>query len=127
ATALRVNGDDFPTPDGTCVRDYVHVFDLCQAHLLALAWLLQDQGEAFQAFNLGCDRGASVKEVVRTCAEVTGIDIRYSVVGRRAGDPASLVADSAKARATLGWKPRYGKLSDIVRTAWDWFAARAAQ
>lgn len=123
-TGLVVNGEDFPTPDGTCVRDYVHVSDLCDAHMLALDRLMKGSGGGFDAFNLGNEKGHSVKEVIQTCREVTGMEIRYKVGPRRPGDPAALVADSRKARKTLGWTPRYEKLSDIVGTAWNWFSAR---
>jgi UDP-glucose 4-epimerase len=124
-TRLRVNGEDFDTPDGTCVRDYVHVSDLCAAHLLALRRLMDGETEEFEAFNLGNERGISVKEVIAVCREVTGIDIRYAVGDRRAGDPPALVADSRRAREVLGWAPRYEKLADIVRTAWSWFSMKA--
>jgi UDP-glucose-4-epimerase GalE len=124
-TALRLHGEDFDTADGTCVRDYVHVADLCDAHLLALGRLLEGRGDAFEAFNLGNGRGFSVKEVIRTCREVAGIDIRYAVGGRRPGDPPALISDSRKAREVLGWAPRHAKLAGIVRTAWDWFSAKA--
>lgn len=124
-TGLRVNGTDYDTPDGTCLRDYVHVSDLCEAHLLALQRLMDGRAAAFEAFNLGNQRGISVKEVITVCRDVTGIDIRYVVGGRRPGDPPALVADSRRAREVLGWTPRHEHLTDIVRTAWNWFAARA--
>jgi UDP-glucose-4-epimerase GalE len=124
-TGLRMNGEDFDTPDGSCVRDYVHVSDLCDAHLLALQRLMDGRAVPFDAFNLGNERGISVKEVVAVCREVTGIDIRYVVGDRRPGDPPALVADSRSAREVLGWAPRHEKLTDIVRTAWNWFATKA--
>jgi len=124
-TELRVNGEDYDTPDGTCIRDYVHVSDLCDAHLLALKRLSDGRAEAFEAFNLGNQRGISVKEVIAVCREVTGIDIRYIASSRRPGDPPALVADSRRAREILGWAPRHENLTDIVRTAWNWFAAKA--
>ena len=124
-TGLRVNGDDYPTADGTCVRDYVHVSDLCAAHLLALDRLDAGKVTGFEAFNLGNQRGHSVKEVIEACRRVTGLDIRYTVGARRPGDPPALVADSRRAREALGWAPRYEALDDIVRTAWDWTRAQA--
>ena len=124
-TGLRVNGEDFDTPDGTCVRDYVHVSDLCAAHLLALQRLIGGKTEEFEAFNLGNERGISVKEVITVCRDVTGIDIRYSVGARRNGDPPALVANSRRAREVLDWAPRYENLTDIVRTAWSWFSMKA--
>jgi UDP-glucose 4-epimerase len=124
-TRLRVNGADFSTTDGTCIRDYVHVSDLCEAHLLALRRLLQDGASGFEAFNLGSERGASVKEVIDACRRVTGMDIRYEVGARRAGDPPALVADSRRARAELGWTPRLERLDDVIATAWNWFSKQA--
>ena len=124
-TGLRVNGEDFDTPDGSCVRDYVHVSDLCDAHLLALERLAGRRPEAFEAFNLGSERGTSVKEVIAVCRTVTGVDIRYHMGQRRPGDPPALVADSRRAREVLGWKPRHEQLTEIVRTAWNWFLAQA--
>lgn len=119
-TQLQVFGDDFDTPDGTCIRDYVHVTDLCAAHLLAVDRLQGGNG-GFEAFNLGTGTGYSVKEVIETCRRVTGQDIRYRIVGRRAGDPARLVASAAHARGELGWRPRFDALEPIVETAWRWF------
>jgi UDP-glucose 4-epimerase len=114
---IEVFGTDYPTPDGTCVRDYVHVEDLAEAHALAV-----EQGEpgTFRAFNLGTGRGYSVREVVRMVEGVTGLPVPVKEGPRRAGDPAELVASSAKAMTALGWKPRYTDLEGIVRTAWAW-------
>lgn len=117
-SGLTVFGEDFDTPDGTCVRDYVHVNDLCDAHLIALHRLGGAQAAPFEAFNLGTGRGHSVREVIAACREVTGVDIRHRVGGRRAGDPASLVANAAKAARELSWQPRIPAIVDIVRTAW---------
>ena len=125
-TRLQVFGDDFDTPDGTCVRDYVHIADLCAAHLLALQRLMRGTdagaGAGFEAFNLGTGNGCSVKDVIETCRRVTGQDIQYRVAGRRAGDPARLVASAGRAHAGLGWTPQFNALSDIVETAWRWFS-----
>ena len=116
--ALRVFGADYPTPDGTCVRDYVHVADLSDAHVLALEALPAVQG----AFNLGTGRGESVRRVLDTVAGVTGLELRREPAGRRAGDPPALVASGRRAAARLGWRPRYG-LEDAVRDAWTWMQA----
>jgi UDP-glucose 4-epimerase len=113
---LTVNGQDYPTPDGTCVRDYIHVNDLAQAHVLALEAL--DQGS--RAYNLGNGQGYSILEVIETAREVTGRPIPFTFGPRRPGDPAVLVADSSRIRAELGWSPRFPALRDIVGTAWAW-------
>ncbi|WP_318241092.1 UDP-glucose 4-epimerase GalE [Stenotrophomonas lacuserhaii] len=114
--ALKVFGDDYPTPDGTCVRDYVHVQDLAQAHALALGFMEANDGA--HAFNLGNGRGFSVREVIATAAEVSGKPVPFEVAPRRDGDPASLVASSEKARAQLGWVPRWTELGPIIESAW---------
>ena len=115
---LRLFGDDYPTPDGTCVRDYVHVADLADAHVLALEALPTVQG----AFNLGTGRGDSVKHVLDTVARITGLEVRRQVTARRPGDPPSLVADGRRAAASLGWRPRR-TLEDAIRDAWLWMQA----
>jgi UDP-glucose 4-epimerase len=120
--SLTVFGRDYDTPDGTCIRDYVHVCDLCEAHLLALVYL-QD-GKASNAFNLGNGDGFSVQEVINTVSLVTGKKVPVIDGLRRAGDPARLVADASKANKTLGWKPRYGELDVIVSHAWAWETKR---
>ncbi|MCX6372755.1 MAG: UDP-glucose 4-epimerase GalE [Actinobacteria bacterium] len=117
-TALRVFGDDYPTPDGTCVRDYVHVADLSDAHVLALEALPTVQG----AFNLGTGRGDSVRRVLDTVSRITGLELRREVVSRRAGDPPALVATGRRAASQLGWRPRRS-LDDAVRDAWSWMQA----
>jgi UDP-glucose-4-epimerase GalE len=118
---VTVFGDDYPTPDGTCIRDYIHVNDLAQAHILALEHLAA--GGVSAAFNVGTGTGHSVREVIRVVEEVTGRSVPYVIGPRREGDPPSLVASSDKLRATLGWAPRYSDLATIVRHAWD-FASR---
>ena len=114
---FKMFGDDYNTKDGTCVRDYVNVEDLAQAHLLALKYL--DNGGETNYFNLGTKDGNSVKEVFEACEKVTGKDIPVEVAPRRAGDPASLVADNTKARQTLGWKPTK-TLDDSIKSAYAW-------
>lgn len=117
---IQVFGDDYPTPDGTCVRDYVHVVDLAQAHILVLDAL--DRRSV--TYNLGNGRGHSVQEVVECARRVTGHAIPARVAPRRAGDPAQLVASSQRIRDELGWRPRYAELQTIVETAWRWHRAR---
>ncbi len=119
--AVGVFGDDYPTRDGTCVRDYIHVTDLAQAHILALDYLLQ--GGENNVFNLGNGVGFTVNEVIECARRVTGHPIPAVVSPRRAGDPAQLVASSEKARTVLGWKPRYDNLETIISTAWAWHKA----
>jgi len=115
---ISVYGTDYETGDGTCVRDYIHVWDLCEAHLLALKRLLAGGGTS--AFNLGNGAGYSVREVIEVAKRVTGIDIKVEEAARRAGDPAVLVADAALAGRELGWEQRYADLEQIVRHAWNW-------
>ena len=115
---IAVFGTDYPTRDGTCIRDYIHVWDLCQAHLLALQHLLAD-GESL-ALNLGNGLGFSVQEVIDGAGRVTGRKIPVRQEARRAGDPAILVADSAQARERLGWQPEYADLDTILAHAWAW-------
>lgn len=115
---ITVYGDDYDTPDGTCIRDYIHVEDLCSAHLLALRQLLSGAGSA--RYNLGNGNGFSVNEVIEAARRVTGRDIPIRKGERRAGDPPRLVADASHARARLGWNPRYADLDTIIRHAWQW-------
>ena len=119
--AVSVFGDDYPTKDGTCIRDYIHVTDLAQAHILALDYLLQ--GGENNVFNLGNGVGFTVNEVIECARRVTGHPIPAVVSPRRAGDPAQLVASSEKARTVLGWKPQYDNLETIISTAWAWHKA----
>lgn len=115
---IKVFGTDYPTADGTCIRDYVHVTDLADAHVLALKYLME--GGVSECFNLGNGKGFSVKEVVSMAKKVTGIDFKVTEVERRAGDPLELVADAAKAREILKWQPKYNDLETIVSSAWKW-------
>ncbi|KAF5064762.1 UDP-glucose 4-epimerase [anaerobic digester metagenome] len=115
---ISIFGDDYPTPDGTCIRDYIHVCDLAQAHILALDYLLS--GGENNVFNLGNGVGFSVKEVIEEARKVTGHAIPTEVLPRRAGDPAQLIASSEKAKTLLGWKPEFEDLHTIIQTAWDW-------
>jgi UDP-glucose 4-epimerase len=123
--SIRIYGDDYPTPDGTCVRDYIHVSDLADAHLLALAALVADGGPNDPLiYNLGNGQGFSVRDVLESARRVTGHPIPAEIHPRRPGDPAVLVASSAKAMRELGWKPRYTELDEILRTAWIWHQKR---
>jgi UDP-glucose 4-epimerase len=115
---VTVFGDDYPTHDGTCVRDYIHVSDLADAHALALDYLRNDGLST--AINLGNGAGYSVLEVIHAAREITRQDIPMEVEGRRAGDPSHLVADSSKARSVLGWHPQHADLSTIISSAWEW-------
>lgn len=115
--SITILGDDYPTPDGTCIRDYVHVEDLANAHLLALERLQPGQG---LKLNLGTGRGYSVRQVIDACRKITGHPIPAVIGPRRPGDPPELVADSTLARSTLGWQPKYGDIESIVATAWKW-------
>lgn len=116
---MFVNGSDYPTPDGTCVRDYVHVLDLADAHLLAVEALLEG-AESGKAYNVGLGHGFSVRQVLDAADKVVGQPIPREEGPRRAGDPASLVADPSRIRSELGFTPRYTNLEQIVQTAWDW-------
>jgi UDP-glucose 4-epimerase len=114
---LKIFGDDYPTPDGTCLRDYIHVMDLCSAHLKALGYLTRGGKSDF--FNLGNGRGYSVKEIVRAAERLVGKPVPHTIVPRRPGDPSRIVASPAKAARVLGWKPGYD-LRSIIETAWRW-------
>ena len=114
-------GNDYPTKDGTCIRDYIHVTDLAQAHILALDYLIA--GGENNVFNLGNGVGFTVKEVVDVARQVTGHPIPAQIAPRRAGDPAQLIASSEKAVKVLGWKPQFNDLSTIVASAWAWHKA----
>jgi UDP-glucose 4-epimerase len=123
--SIRIYGDDYSTPDGTCIRDYIHVSDLADAHLLALKALETDAAAKTRLiYNLGNGHGFSVREVIESARRVTGHSIPAELHPRRPGDPAVLVASSDKAIKELGWKPHYTQLDDIVRTAWIWHQKR---
>ncbi len=115
---LEIYGTDYPTRDGTCIRDYIHVNDLGEAHILALEYLFNEKKS--DVFNLGYGYGYTVKEVVKVAKEVTKIDFKVVETGRRPGDPAELVADSSKLKKILGWEPKYNNLETIIKTAWEW-------
>ncbi|MCD7100381.1 UDP-glucose 4-epimerase GalE [Stenotrophomonas sp. MMGLT7] len=121
--SLKVFGDDYATLDGTCVRDYVHVEDLAQAHLSALNYLKDNPGA--HTFNLGNGQGFSVRQVIDAAARVTGRNVPFEVASRREGDPASLVASGRKARDTLGWTPIWTDLEAIIESAWRWHQSPA--
>ena len=115
---ITVFGDDYPTPDGTCLRDYIHVVDLADAHVLALEYLRK--GGASDIFNLGNGQGFSVKEMIAAAEKATGRSIKVEIGARRAGDPAQLIASSEKARSVLGWKPQFTDVEQVIGTAWRW-------
>jgi UDP-glucose 4-epimerase len=119
--SISIYGDDYETEDGTCIRDYIHVEDLIDAHILSLQFL-QNGGES-NIFNLGSSHGYSVKQIIETARKVTGHPIPAKVTPRRAGDPKSLVASSAKAMKTLGWEPKRTKINQIIEDAWKWHQA----
>jgi UDP-glucose 4-epimerase len=118
SSSLKIFGDDYPTKDGTCVRDYIHVNDLAEAHLSAIHFL--DKHDGAHCFNLGSSTGFTVLEVIEAAKRVTGAEIAFERASRRAGDPPVLVASNAKARAQLGWQPAITNIDDIVRSAWRW-------
>ena len=115
---LRIFGDDYDTADGTCIRDYIHVNDLCEAHLLALKYM--DTQDGAQAYNLGNGKGFSVLEVLNAAMSVVGKKIPYEIVERRPGDPATLVANSQLVTEQLNWKPVFTQIDEIISTAWNW-------
>ncbi len=120
-TSVSIYGDDYPTPDGTAIRDYIHISDLSLAHLAALDYL--KQGGISEFINLGNGQGYSVREVIETARRVTGKEIEAIVSPRREGDPSVLVADAQKAKAMLGWKPEFPELRQIIDSAWKWHTA----
>ncbi len=118
---IKVFGQDYPTVDGTCIRDYIHVQDLAEAHLLALEAL---ETREQMIYNIGNGQGFSVRQVVESARRVTGHPIPVEELPRRPGDPAVLIASSAKIEKELGWKAKYQELDDIVRSAWEWHQVR---
>jgi len=115
--AIKIFGTDYPTPDGTCIRDYIHTEDLAAAHLLAIEATTSDTAEVF---NIGTGQGNSVKEIIAACEKVTGQAIEQEITDRRPGDPPKLVADPKKLITQLGWQPKYVAIEDIIATAWAW-------
>jgi UDP-glucose-4-epimerase GalE len=122
--SFTILGDDYPTPDGTCVRDFIHVMDLADAHRLAVEWLLNGGGSL--RLNLGNGAGYSVRQVIDAAVRVTGHPIRVKVEGRRIGDPPVLIGDATQARAILGWMPRRPGIDDQIADAWRWHVAKFA-
>lgn len=120
-TTLRVFGDDFPTRDGTCVRDYIHVNDLCSAHVRAFDRMLAVPDAGAEQFNLGVNKGYTVLEVIEACKRITGVDISWGVAARRAGDPPELVADANLAMRELEWSPAFADIELSIQHAWDWY------
>ncbi len=118
--SVDILGTDYPTPDGTCIRDYIHILDLAQAHILALS------AEKSAFYNLGTGGGTSVKEIIDTCRAVTGKEIKAVEKPRRAGDPPRLIAASEKVRNELGWQPKYGDIRTIIESAWAWHVKNPA-
>jgi UDP-glucose 4-epimerase len=118
---ILIFGDDYPTKDGTCLRDYVHIEDLIAAHRLALSYLIH--GGKSDVFNLGSNEGFSVKDIIRAARDVTGKPIPAEVAPRRAGDPSTLIASSDKAKKTLGWKPEHTNILEILADAWAWHSS----
>ena len=115
---ISVFGDDYPTPDGTCVRDYVHVMDIVEAHILAMENLTITNKS--QVFNIGNKKGFSVNQIIQMAKEITKVDIPFKIQGRRKGDPAELIADNKKIMNLLNWNPKYSELETIVKSAWNW-------
>lgn len=115
---ISIYGTDYPTPDGTCIRDYIHVVDLAQAHILAMKYLLN--GGESNYFNLGSEKGFSVREMIEAAKKVTGKDFKVVEEGRRAGDPAVLIASSQKCKKILGWNPCHSSIEEIIASAWKW-------
>jgi len=119
-THLSIFGNDYPTPDGTCIRDYIHVEDLAQAHIRAIEALHAKELSGFKAFNLGTGRGVSIKEIFAVCESIVGHPIPHTISKRRIGDPSRLVADASTAKKLLGWTPTRSNINVIVADAWKW-------
>ena len=122
-TKLKVFGGDFDTRDGTCIRDYIHVNDLCAAHIKAYERMKATPALGAEQFNLGVNHGYTVLEVIDVCSKVTGVDLTYQSVARRAGDPPELVADASRAMQLLNWSPQYADITQSIKHAWAWFLA----
>ena len=122
---LKIFGDDYPTADGTCIRDYIHIEDLADAHIRAMEVLQAEKNSTFKSFNLGTGEGFSVKDVLTACESVVGHPISYTVGLRRDGDPSRLVANASSAKALLGWYPKRTDIAEIVADAWRWEKAYA--
>lgn len=120
---IKIYGDDYDTPDGTCVRDYIHVEDLADGHLRALYYL--ERGNESDIINLGTGSGYSVKEIIQCARDITSRNIIQKIMGRRAGDPPCLVANRDYAEKTIGWKPRYSQIENIIATAWKWHSRKS--
>ena len=120
--SISIFGTDYDTADGSCVRDYIHVLDIAQAHILSLEYLMHDG--ATDVFNLGISNGFSVKEVIESARQITGKEIKAEISDRRPGDPPALVGSGVKAQKTLGWQPAYSNLNDIISHAWQWHQKR---
>ena len=120
-TGLMVFGDDFDTRDGTCVRDYIHVNDLCSAHIKAFERMQAFPDEGAEQFNLGVNRGYTVLEVIAACSSITGVDLQCRKVARRAGDPPELVANAERAMTKLQWTPEHADIADSIQHAWNWY------
>lgn len=121
--ALTIFGDNWPTPDGTCLRDYVHVIDLAEAHVRALDWLEAQRGKGHLIANLGGGEGTSVRQVIEAVSRAAGSEVPHTIGARRAGDPAVLVAATDRARTELGWSPRHSSIEEIARDAWAWHSS----
>jgi UDP-glucose 4-epimerase len=117
--SIQIFGNDYPTADGTCIRDYIHVTDLADAHVAALEWLAADNPS--DSFNLGNGQGYSVAEVIRASEKITGKSIATEICPRRPGDPPVLISDAAKATQLLGWKPKFPWVEQQITHAWRWF------
>lgn len=120
---ISIFGNDYDTPDGTCIRDYIHIHDIAEAHLKSLEYL--EAGNASNAFNIGSEQGHSVMDIIKTCEAVTGKPIPYEICPRRPGDPPALVGSAQKLKTTLHWQPKYPDLKPIIETAWAWEQAEA--
>lgn len=116
--SFTIYGNDYPTPDGTCVRDFIHVNDLAKAHMLAMDYLLN--GGESDVFNLGTGKGYSVMEIVRIVSKITSRDIKVIIGERRPRDPPIIISDFARIKSKLGWDPEYSDIENMVRTAWNW-------